>query len=504
MSKKILFLTVFSFFLCTILTVYISKEEAIAKSNNPSINYRVYLNGKSIGLIKSKENLEKYISEKQQQIKNKYKVKDVYAPMGLSIEKEITYNEKISSIKDIYKKIEKDNNFTIEGYKIVIGGIDTVTEEGTKKEDDKVIYVLDKEIFTNSVKNTMFAFVDEEKYEKFISKKQEKITDYGQLVEDIYVQNNIKVTKENIPANEKIFLDESELSKYILFGTTDDQTKYTIQLGDTIEDVAFNNKISNEEFLIANPEFTSANDLLFPGQQVTLGAINPVISVIEEDHVVEKQYVAVGTKYEYDDTKYTDFEEVKQEGQQGENVVTQKIKYINGEPKEYIPIETEVLVESVDKIIVKGTKQYSSGGGITNIDVYETINPTWRWPVTTPYGANISSDFGWRGHKLHEAVDIGGQLGSPIYAANNGAVVASEQIWPNGNYVLIKHSNNYYTIYAHLSKRYVAVGAQVKAGQVIGLMGKTGLATGVHLHFGVYNGRPYASGTRVLSPWSLF
>lgn len=504
MSKKILFLTIFSLFLCTILTIYISKEEAKAKTNNPSSNYRVYLNGKSIGLISSKENLEKYISDRQQQIKNKYQVKDVYAPKGLTIEKEITFNEKISSVKEIYKIIEKENNFTIQGYKIVVEGIDIVTEGGTEEIDDKIIYVLDKNIFTNSVKTAMYAFVDEEKYQKFIDKKQEEITDFGKIAEDIYIQNKIKVTKENIPANEKIFTDENELSKYIIFGTTDTQTKYTVQPGDTIEDVAYNNKISNEEFLIANPEFTSENDLLFPGQQVTLGALNPIINVIEEDHVVEKQYVAIETKYEYDETRYTDYEEVKQEGQQGENIVTQKIKYVNGEPREYVPVETEVLTESIDKVIVKGTKQYSSGGGYVSVDVYETVNPTWNWPVMTPYGSNITSGFGWRGYKFHEAIDITGQLGSPIYAANNGAVVASEQIWPNGNYILIKHSNNYYTMYAHLSKRYVAAGTQVKAGQVIGAMGKTGLATGVHLHFGVYSGMPYRAGTKVLSPWSLY
>jgi hypothetical protein len=63
--------------------------------------------------------------------------------------------------------------------------------------DDKIIYVLDKNIFTNSVKTAMYAFVDEEKYQKFIDKKQEEITDFGKIAEDIYIQNKIKVTKEN-------------------------------------------------------------------------------------------------------------------------------------------------------------------------------------------------------------------------------------------------------------------------------------------------------------------
>ena len=52
-------------------------------------------------------------------------------------------------------------------------------------------------------------------------------------------------------------MDSDDLTKILLFGTTDEQKKYTVQSGDTIEDVAFNNKISTEEFLIANSNFNN-------------------------------------------------------------------------------------------------------------------------------------------------------------------------------------------------------------------------------------------------------
>ena len=65
--------------------------------------------------------------------------------------------------------------------------------------------------------------------------------------------------------------------------------------------------------------------------------------------------------------------------------------------------------------------------------------------------------------------------------------------------------NGYYTIYSHMCNgcRYVNVGDYVQKGQVIGGMGQTGYATGIHLHFGVWKGFPYYGGTPV-NPMNFF
>ena len=63
-----------------------------------------------------------------------------------------------------------------------------------------------------------------------------------------------------------------------------------------------------------------------------------------------------------------------------------------------------------------------------------------------------------------------------------------------GKNVVIQHSNGYYTVYAHMSDIYVSVGQSVGRGQKIGAMGRTGVATGTHLHFGVFYGMPYNGG----------
>ena len=79
----------------------------------------------------------------------------VYAPDNLHIQKEITYNEKIYSIKDIYSMIEDKSNFTIRGYVITIKGIKG-TSSTVEKEEQKTqkIYVLDKKVFTEAVDKT--------------------------------------------------------------------------------------------------------------------------------------------------------------------------------------------------------------------------------------------------------------------------------------------------------------------------------------------------------------
>ena len=77
--------------------------------------YRVYLNGKSIGLIKNPEKLNEYINNEQIKLKEKFNVDKVYAPSGLEIKQELTYDEELKSAKDIYEEIKDIEPFTIKG-----------------------------------------------------------------------------------------------------------------------------------------------------------------------------------------------------------------------------------------------------------------------------------------------------------------------------------------------------------------------------------------------------
>lgn len=471
--------------LYTILALVLSSSVfffGYRNATDPQEVYKVYLDGEVVGLIYSKEELENYIDEEEDSIKEKYDVDKVYIPNNLDIVKEITYNEKVESSKVIYEKIKDRASFTIRGYKITIKGVEEITEDATIKTDDIIINVLDKQVFVDSVDNTMGAFIDEESYQKFIEDKQEPIKDTGTLIEDVYLLNDIIIKEANISIKDQIFLTSEDLSKYLLFGTLDEQQKYIVQAGDTIETVSFNNKLSVGEFLIANEQFNSADNLLYAGQEVTLGIIKPAFKVVEEDHVVSEEVNHYNTIYEDDATLAMGTEIVKQQGEDGLNKVTRKIKKVNGDITNAVPVSQEVMKPMVTKIVVRGQKYISGVGG-----------GAWFWPTAKPYV--ISSPFGWRWGKLHAGLDISGTgRGSPIYAANNGVVEKAEYNGINGNYIYINHNNGYMSVYAHLDSIRVVSGQTVEAGQLIGTMGDSGFATGVHLHFSIYSGNP-VSGT---------
>lgn len=483
--KRILVLVLVSSLIFTI--------EVTAKSKNPHTIYHVYLKGESLGLIESKEDLEDYIDQKQEEIKKKYGVNKVYLPSELDIIKEVTYDDNIISVKEIYNKIKDISPFTISGYAITIKGIDTKDSTGkTVKGKSQVIYVLDKKVFTDSVDNTVKSFIPKEEYEAYANKTQKEIEDTGKVIENIYIQNTITIKKQNIPVNKTIYQDKETLSKYLLFGTTEQQQQYTVQDGDTISDVAFNNKISTEEFLIANPGFTSENSLLYAGQQVTLGILKPQFNVVSEEQVVFKEEKNYQTETRYDNDKEVGYTETIQAGVKGENKVTQKLQKVNGETKNVVTVTTEVLKEPVNEIIVKGGKQSSYYGGGYGTAV--ATKGEWGWPASC---ASVSSPFGWRWGVLHDGTDIAGcGYGSNIFAAQSGTVVQSGSKYDNGQFITIDHHNGYYSMYAHLCVgcRYVKVGDNVVKGQVIGGMGRTGAATGVHLHFAIWRGYPYRGG----------
>lgn len=110
-------------------------------------------------------------------------------------------------------------------------------------------------------------------------------------------------------------------------------------------------------------------------------------------------------------------------------------------------------------------------------------------PIKIEY--RFSADFGYRIHpifkvkKFHYGIDMGCPTGTNIHAVMGGTVIVSRLSKGYGNFVIIQHTKNLRTIYAHMSKRLVKRGDVVKQNDIIGLVGSTGRSTGPHLHFEV-------------------
>lgn len=442
--------------------------------------YQVYLDGENLGMIESKDDLEKYIDKMQKRLKKKYNVKNVYAPKGLDVKKYKTFSPKISSVKDIYKKIENKKSFTVDGYEI---SIKSYGED--EKETIKNFYVIDKDVFIDSVDRIIKTFVDKDQYELYLDNEQLEVKDTGKLIENVDIEEDITIKKDNISVDNEIFMDVDTMTKELLFGTTEKQDTYTVMQGDTIEQVAFNNKLSAEEFLIANPEFTNKDNLLYQGQVVNIGLIDPQFSVVLEEHIVEDKVKNYEQEIKYDSSLLIGNDYIETPGENGLERVTQKVKYVNGEMQTVVTISNQELKPSVNEIYVKGGKVIPSVGDTSS----------WAWP--TLQGYTISSDYGYRWGRLHRGVDISGTgHGSPIYVTNNGTVYKTGYHSSMGYYIYVNHNNGYFTAYEHLSKIQVSVGQVVSRKQQIGEMGNTGASTGTHLHYEIWTGgAPYEGGT---------
>ena len=297
--------------------------------------------------------------------------------------------------------------------------------------------------------------------------------------------------------DEVIYTDADDLTQFLLYGNEPVTTTYTVKENEMIRDIAFNNKISNQEFLISNPRYRDENSLITAGTEVLIKETNPQLSVVMELYVVEDKESDYETIYQYDEDEYIGYEEVVQEGEAGLERVSQKQKIVNGDIAFVEPVGKETLKNTIDEIIVKGDKYVPNVGDVNN----------WAWPSVS--GWVITTDYAWRIHPItggrdfHDALDIAGMgYNSPIYSANNGTVIIKEYRYDYGNYMVIDHNNGYYTVYAHMNKfmEGVDIGTTVARGQQIGYVGSTGYSTGPHIHFEVWKDCRYCK----INPWSLY
>lgn len=162
---------------------------------------------------------------------------------------------------------------------------------------------------------------------------------------------------------------------------------------------------------------------------------------------------------------------------------------------------SEALWASLDKEIANLKKEIiSAEAKERQMATSQRMNITTRagaslgWPV--PGYTRLSRGFGMMKHpilgyvKMHTGIDIPAPTGTPALSAAKGTVLLAKTLGSYGNVVMVDHGNTV-TVYAHLSAIKVRQGDTVDKGQVVGLVGSTGLSTGPHLHFEVrVNGSP--------------
>lgn len=155
--------------------------------------------------------------------------------------------------------------------------------------------------------------------------------------------------------------------------------------------------------------------------------------------------------------------------------------------------------QELNKLLAKATeearkKEHETPA--TPVSLTGAVNMAFQWPVE---GGVVTSEFGLRSHpirgttRMHEGIDIGAPMGTPIRAAAAGEVIEARPSNGYGYIVVIYHGNGWSTLYAHMYAQTVKVskGDTVSKGQVIAEVGSNGWSTGPHLHFELHqNGSP--------------
>lgn len=476
-----------------IIVLYFINEQYNIKIDIANASYKVYLDGEMIGLIKDENELYDLINNKQIAIKNEYNVDYVYPPDVFEIIKTNTYSSNYTTADEIYKMIEERDDFTIKGYTITIKYTDSNQENG-EIPDDFVINVLDPNIFYDAIKSYVLAFVSEKDYNNFMNEEIEELDDIGQVITNMYFQENIMIRESLISINDKIYTESDSLTQDLLFGVDAEMDNYVVKAGDSINSISDEFNLNPQEFLIANPDYRSENVMLNIGDTVNVTLINPIVTFIYNVYRIEEAITPYSTKTDTDYSKPYGYKEITQAGITGLSLNYETYQVKNGEASSQINIEQTVPIRTaVTEITIVGPTRPGITGSYINLE------GEWGWPTNQP--SVITSRYYLRWGKLHEGIDISGTgYGSPIYAIADGVAVnvspecKSCYQWSNGNYIVIKHDNNLYSVYAHLSGFNITEGQQVKRGDIIGFMGNSGFVTGTHLHLGLYQGEPFAGG----------
>ena len=353
------------------------------------------------------------------------------------------------------------NHYCTGGYKIVVEG-KTIGYVESSDDYEKAL---------SGVNDTLRADFGEE----YILSPEAEITgvilDKKMLSSENELRNNIAMLSEYMTDGYVISLNGEDLCA---FADKDDaldtliimRSKYPVDGGATSlrENVEILPKQVSAA-AIKTPE-EAAQTLLDSGKLNVKTTVNSIYHITKEYETIE----------EADDTLLKGSRTVVTEGEVGEYEVSSLVEYNNGVLVGESIISETAVREPQTEVVKVGTKE------IPNMGTGTFIKPT---------QGSITSNYGGRWGRMHNGIDIGASIGTPIKASDTGVVIFSGNKGSYGNLIKIDHKNGYVTYYAHCSRLAVSEGETVTQGQIIGYVGNTGNSTGPHCHFEIQqNGTP--------------
>jgi len=233
---------------------------------------------------------------------------------------------------------------------------------------------------------------------------------------------------------------------------------HVVEPGDTVGYLAEEYRISVATVLWANN--LSSWSLIRPGDKLKILPVSGLVHKVVKNDTISK----IAKKYKSEAEAVIKFNSLKEDGS---DIVVGEELLIPGGVKPQTVYRSRRVYSSFSSVSAPPSSGGVSGSG-------------YLWPTSA---RRITQYYGWR----HTGLDIGGPVGTPLYASRAGRVTKSQCGWNGGYgcYVTLNHGGGIQTIYAHASRLYVKVGDTVAQGQTIAAMGSTGRSTGSHIHFEV-------------------
>lgn len=458
-------------------------ETASAEESGSGISFfqsvfEVELDGEQIGTVDDKAVIEAYINDRLDEFEQKHE--GVKAVSTTSVE--YIEHDRLFSTYDNDAAIEKlDDQLVIraQAVKLVVGNERIGLFKSQEKAEQLMRQYETQFVPVETIER--FEQLQQQSEENTTQSQSESDEDNGDDVLNISLSKEVSYEQEIVGLEDFSTLEEG-LDK-LNAGMVQEKT-HTIEKGDVLGTIADEYELSNDELLELNPEIDE-DTLLQVGDELIVTEYVPFLTITLTEQLSEEQEIDYETETKESDSLEKGKTKVEQEGEKGLKEVTYNVTTQNGEVTKREVVREKVIEEPVKKIVVKGTKVSDRGTG--NL----------RWPTV---GGYISSYKGQRWGRQHKGIDIARPSNRSILAADNGRIASAG--WNSGGYgnrIVIDHNNGIRTIYAHLSSISVSVGQKVSKGDKIGVMGRTGHATGVHLHFEVYKNGGLQNPTRYLN-----
>lgn len=414
--------------------------------NKNSTAYAVFINDQETLVFENKmladQAVQDFLTEKSQEIGKTVTTKDKIEVKKIKIDKD---DQVLAADQSLM--LEQQLNMLVSGAALVIDGVEKAVVDDKKTAENLISKI--KNTYTPSGDNWKVVKVD--------------------------LKEKVQIIEKDVPMKE--IIDADQAFQLLTLGA-EKLVTHTVEEGESLWSIAKANNMKMEDLEEANPDFNP--DKLQIGDEIKLVKLDPLIHVTTVAEYTEVKSVPYTVKVESDNNMLRGKEKIKQPGKEG----TKEFKYLlvkeNGTEIDKQFIEGTVLTEPVDKVVVKGSKMVlASRGSGGSGDL--------RWPIR----GQITSRFGSRGRGFHTGLDINGNTGDPIYAAEGGTVTFVGSAGNYGKLIRISHGNGIETWYAHLSAYGVSSGKKIDRGNLIGRVGSTGRSTGSHLHFEVrINGNP--------------